>query len=129
MVSTIFAPGVPQVLEEFHTNDSAIASLMVSIYVMGAAVGPIFLTPFTEMTGRLPMTHAAHVLFMVASAIGGGSVDMIMLVVSRFFMGVASSVPSTVGGGFIADMIPVEERGTAMTIWMVGLLMGMITGM
>lgn len=123
MVSTIFAPGVPQVLEEFHTDDQALASLMVSIYVMGAAVGPLCLTPFTEMSGRLPITHVAHVLFVVAAAVGGASVNMVMLIVARFFMGVASAVPCTVGGGFIADLIPMEKRGTATTIWTVGLLL------
>ena len=90
---------------------------------MGAAVGPVFLTPLTEMSGRLPITHVAHVLFVVAAAIGGGSVNTAMLIVARFFMGVASAVPCTVGGGFIADLIPVEKRGTAMTIWSVGLLL------
>lgn len=123
MVSTIFAPGVPQVLEEFHNNDPALASLIVSIYVMGAAIGPLCLTPFTEMSGRLPITHIAHVLFVVAAAIGGASVDMVMLIVTRFFMGVASAVPCTVGGGFIADLIPVENRGKATTLWTVGLLL------
>lgn len=123
MVSTIFAPAVPQVLDEFGTHDSAISSLMVSIYVMGAAVGPIFLTPFTELTGRLPITHAANVLFVVAAAVGGGSVNMAMLIIARFVMGIASSVPCTVGGGFIADLMPVERRGRAMTIWTVGLLL------
>lgn len=96
---------------------------MVSIYVMGAAVGPIFLTPFTEMSGRLPITHVAHVLFVVAAAIGGGSVNMAMLIVARFFMGIASAVPCTVGGGFIADLIAVEKRGAAVTVWSVGLLL------
>lgn len=123
MVSTIFAPGVPQVLEEFHSNDSALSSLIVSIYVMGAAIGPLCLTPFTEMSGRLPITHIAHVLFVVAAAIGGASVNMVMLIVARFFMGVASAVPCTVGGGFIADLIPVEKRGKATTLWTVGLLL------
>lgn len=75
------------------------------------------------MTGRLPITHAAHILFVVASAVGGGSVNMSMLTIARFIMGVASSVPCTVGGGFIADLMPVEERGRAMTLWTVGLLL------
>ncbi|KAE8149116.1 major facilitator superfamily domain-containing protein [Aspergillus avenaceus] len=128
MVSTIFAPGVPEVLKEFHTNDSSLASLMVSIYVMGSAVGPLILTPITEISGRLPMTHAANVLFMAAAIVCAASINMPMLIVARLIMGVASSVPVTVGGGFVADMMPMERRGTAMTIWTVGPLMGMVTG-
>ncbi|PYI36719.1 synaptic vesicle transporter [Aspergillus indologenus CBS 114.80] len=128
MVSTVFSPGVPDVLKEFHITSSSIQSLLTTIYVMGAAIGPIILTPITEMTGRLPMTHTANVLFTVAAAVCAASVNMPMLIVSRLIMGVASSVPVTVGGGFVADMMPMEKRGTAMTIWTVGPLMGMVTG-
>ncbi|RAK72136.1 MFS transporter [Aspergillus fijiensis CBS 313.89] len=128
MVSTVFSPAVPDVLKEFHINSSSIQSLLTTIYVMGAAIGPIILTPITEMTGRLPMTHTANILFTVAAAVCAASVNMPMLIVSRLIMGVASSVPVTVGGGFVADMMPMEKRGTAMTIWTVGPLMGMVTG-
>lgn len=123
MVSTIFAPGVPQVEKEFNSNSSAISSLMVSIYVMGSAIGPIFLTPLSEVCGRLPLTHAANTLFMVAAIVCAASINMPMLIVSRFVMGMASSVPVTVGGGFVADLMPMEKRGTAMTVWTVGPLL------
>lgn len=96
---------------------------MVSIYVMGSAVGPLFLTPLTEVSGRLPMTHFANILFMIAAVVCSAAVNMPMLIVARLFMGVASSVPVTVGGGYIADLMPMERRGTAMTIWTVGPLM------
>ncbi|OOF99641.1 hypothetical protein ASPCADRAFT_503632 [Aspergillus carbonarius ITEM 5010] len=128
MVSTVFAPGVPEVLQEFNIHNSSISSLMISIYVMGSAIGPLVLTPLTEISGRLPMTHIANFLFAVAAVVCATSVNTGMLIASRFVMGIASSVPVTVGGGFVADMMPMEKRGTAMTIWTVGPLMGMVTG-
>ena len=96
---------------------------MISIYVMGSAIGPLVLTPLTEISGRLPMTHIANFLFAVAAVVCATSVNTGMLIASRFVMGIASSVPVTVGGGFVADMMPMEKRGTAMTIWTVGPLM------
>ncbi|KAB8272740.1 major facilitator superfamily domain-containing protein [Aspergillus minisclerotigenes] len=128
LVSTIFAPGVPEVLKDFHTDNSSLASLMVSIYVMGSAVGPLVLTPITEMSGRLPVTHGANILFMIAAIVCASSINISMLIVSRLIMGIASSVPVTVGGGFVADMMPMERRGTAMTIWTVGPLLGFVIG-
>lgn len=122
MVSTVFAPGVPQVEKEFNSHSSAISSLMVSIYVMGSALGP-FLTPLTEVSGRLPVTHSANVLFMIAAIVCATAVNMPMLIIARFAMGVASSIPVTVGGGFVADLMPMERRGTAMTVWTVGPLL------
>ena len=95
MVSTVFAPGVPEVENEFNSTSSAMSSLMVSIYVMGSAVGPLFLTPLTEVSGRLPMTHFANILFMIAAIVCSAAVNMPMLIIARLFMGVASSVPVT----------------------------------
>ncbi|PYH90222.1 caffeine resistance protein 5 [Aspergillus ellipticus CBS 707.79] len=128
MVSTVFAPGVPDVLREFNVHNSSISSLMISVYVMGSAIGPLILTPLTEVSGRLPMTHAANVLFAMAAIVCATSVNVTMLIVARLIMGVASSVPVTVGGGFVADMMPMEKRGAAMTVWTVGPLGGMVTG-
>ncbi|PLN75976.1 synaptic vesicle transporter [Aspergillus taichungensis] len=128
MVSTIFAPGVPQVLAEFHNSNPSMESLIVSIYVMGAAIGPLVLTPITEVSGRLPVTHAANLLFVAAASVCAASINLPMLILSRLVMGLASSVPVTVGGGFVADMMPMEERGTAMTVWTVGPLMGFVSG-
>lgn len=128
MVSTVFAPAVPEVEKEFNSNSSAISSFMVSVYVMGSAVGPLVLTPITEVTGRLLITHIGNVLFLIAAIVCSTSVDMPMLIVSRFVMGIASSVPVTVGGGYVADLMPMEKRGTAMTIWTVGPLMGFVAG-
>jgi len=60
---------------------------------------------------------------MIAAIVCAAAVNMPMLIVARFVMGMASSVPVTVGGGFVADLMPMEKRGTAMTVWTVGPLL------
>jgi hypothetical protein len=39
--SAIFAPGVEAVLAEFHSNSQLLSGFIVSIYVLGFAVGPL----------------------------------------------------------------------------------------
>lgn len=95
---------------------------------MGAALGPLFLTTLTEMSGRLPITHIGNILFVISAAICGASTNIPMLIIARFFMGIASAVPVTVGGGFIADFWPMEKRGFATTIWTAGPLLGFVVG-
>lgn len=36
----MFAPGVPQVLRAFHTSNNLVASFVVSVYILGFALGP-----------------------------------------------------------------------------------------
>lgn len=39
--SSIFAPGVPLVMEEFHSNSQILEGFVVSVYVLGFAFGPL----------------------------------------------------------------------------------------
>lgn len=37
----MFAPGVPEVMKTFNSTDDMLAGFMVSVYVLGFAVGPM----------------------------------------------------------------------------------------
>ena len=41
VASSMFAPGVPQVFEEFQSDNTILESMVVSVYVLGYACGPI----------------------------------------------------------------------------------------
>lgn len=60
---------------------------------------------------------------MLCSWLAAVSVDVAMLTAFRFLMGLSCSVPTTVGGGFIADLMAPEERGKAYTMLVIGPLM------
>jgi hypothetical protein len=45
--SSIFAPGVPLVMEEFKSNSSLLEGFVVSVYVLGFAFGPLSNCPFS----------------------------------------------------------------------------------
>jgi hypothetical protein len=45
LASSMFAPGVVFMDEDFHNTDTTISAFTVSIFVMGYAVGPMFLSP------------------------------------------------------------------------------------
>jgi MFS family permease len=68
----MFAPGVRDVLREFHSQSSILASLVVSVYVLGIAIGPLVWAPLSEIYGRLPVYNATNILltiFTVACAV------------------------------------------------------------
>lgn len=118
----MFAPGVSQVLRDFHRSDPSLGSLMISVHIVGFVAGPLVLAPLSEIYGRCPLMHASNVLFMISAIISAVSVDVPMMMVARVLMGLAGCVPNTLGGRIIADMMPVEERGIAMSLWGSGML-------
>lgn len=117
MSSTIFAPGVPQAMRDLHSASKASATLLISIYIIGLAVGPLLLSPLSETYGRTPIMHGTNVLFLVASVVCALSVNIPMLMIFRFLLGVSTV---SLGGGYVADLMAPGQRQRAMNVWTVG---------
>lgn len=66
------------------------------------------------------MMHASNFLFVVSAVICAVSVNIGMLIAGRIIMGIAGCVPAVIGGGYIADLMPVEKRGRTIAIWSCG---------
>ncbi|KAK3940934.1 bicyclomycin resistance protein [Diplogelasinospora grovesii] len=126
--SSIFAPGVIQLMQEFQSSSLELAAFVVSVYVLGFAAGPMIIAPLSEIYGRLVVYHVcnfAFIGFLVGCALAP---SLNALIVFRFFSGVFGSCPLTNGGGTIADMIVQEKRGAAMAAFSIGPLLGPIIG-
>ena len=65
LASSMVAPATPLIMEEFNTTNTTVASFIVSIYVLGYALGPLFLAPCSEVWGRLPVYHVCNFMFVV----------------------------------------------------------------
>lgn len=52
LASSMFAPAVPLVEEEFHFSNTNLGTFVVSIFVLGFAVGPLAVAPLSETYGR-----------------------------------------------------------------------------
>lgn len=124
----MFAPGVAEVMKEFHITDDLLGSFVVSVYLLGYAFGPLILAPLSELYGRLVVYHSCNFLFVIMTVTCALSRNMNMLIAFRFLAGTFGSCPLTLGGGSIADMIIQEKRGGVMAIWALGPLMGPVIG-
>ncbi|KAJ4397641.1 hypothetical protein N0V93_001874 [Gnomoniopsis smithogilvyi] len=128
LASSIFAPGVPQLMADFRSDSSELASFVVSVYVLGFAFGPLIIAPMSEIYGRTIVYHACNVgfvAFLIACAVAP---TLNALIVFRFLSGVFGSCPLTNGGGSISDMIRQEKRAAAMSAFSIGPLLGPIIG-
>ncbi|KAK1963933.1 major facilitator superfamily transporter [Colletotrichum sublineola] len=124
LASTMFAPGVPQLIKDFNTHNESLATFVVSVYILGLAVGPLALAPMSELYGRAMIYHVGNVLFIIFTAGCALSTSMGMLIGFRFLSGLVGAGPITIGAGSIADLTTVQQRGTAMSIWSLGPLLG-----
>ncbi|WEW56773.1 hypothetical protein PRK78_002225 [Emydomyces testavorans] len=126
--SSMFAPGVADVVREFKSRSPELASFVVSVYLLGYAFGPLIIAPLSELYGRSPVYHVCNILFVVFNVACAVANSLNSLIVFRFFAGAAGSAPLTIGAGSMADMIRQEKRGAAMGAWALGPLLGPVIG-
>ncbi|KAH7204744.1 major facilitator superfamily domain-containing protein [Fusarium oxysporum] len=126
--SSMFAPGIPSIMAEFHETSPNAATFILSIYVLGFVFGPILIAPLSETYGRRKLYIWGNILFTIFSVGTALSNSMGMLLGFRFSMGFAGVVPITIGSGSIADMMALEMRGRAISIWALGPLLGPCIG-
>ncbi|KAK8045557.1 hypothetical protein PG993_005581, partial [Apiospora rasikravindrae] len=124
LVSSMLAPAVQSVMDDFGTASPRFATFVVSIFVLGFACGPLLLAPLSELYGRVVVYHGTNVLFCaftVGCALARGEA---VLLAFRFLSGFAGVATITIGSGTIADVMPRERRGRAVAVWSVGTILG-----
>ncbi|KAI5196060.1 MFS general substrate transporter [Aureobasidium subglaciale] len=128
MAATMIAPGVGGVVSEFKITSDAIVTLSTTIFLLGLAFGPLIFSSFSEVYGRAPVFHTSGLVF-IAFLIGNAkSNSTTQFMVCRFFSGLAGGLPVSLGGGTIADITPLAERGLATALFSLGPLAGPVLG-
>ncbi|KAJ2998458.1 hypothetical protein NUW58_g295 [Xylaria curta] len=126
--ATMFAPAIQKVMDDLGSTNEMLASLTVSVYILGWALGPLLLAPLSEVQGRLAIYTASNVLY-VGFTVGCALAPSVeVLVLFRFLAGAVGSTPLTIGGGTISDVVPVQRRGLALSLYMFGPILGPSVG-
>jgi MFS family permease len=60
----MFAPAVPDLMADFHNDSDELASFVISVCLLGFALGPLAFAPLSEVHGRLVIHHLSNVLFL-----------------------------------------------------------------
>jgi hypothetical protein len=97
LAPSMFAPGVPQLMEEFHSSSTLLTGFVVSVYVLGFAIRPLILAPAPELLGRAIIYHVCNIGFTVLTVACAVSTNLGMLITFRFFQGCFGSAPVTNG--------------------------------
>jgi multidrug resistance protein len=128
LASSIFAPGIPFVNADFHNTSQLLGSFAVSVYVLGFAVGPLILSPLSEIYGRRIVLNVANVFFCAFTLGCALAPNLGGLIAMRFLAGFAGSACLTLGTGVIADLFVPAQRGKAVALYSMGILFGPILG-
>lgn len=91
------------------------AVLLVTIWELGEAVGPLFIAPLSEVFGRYPLLITLNLVFVMATIFAALSPSSILLIVSRALMGM-STASNVLSPAIIGDIFEPEQRGSAISL-------------
>ncbi|KAI1133863.1 MFS general substrate transporter [Hypoxylon sp. FL0543] len=129
--SSIVAPALPIIQDEFRIPTAVEAQMVLSIFVLASAVGPLVISPLSEVYGRRPVLQLTCLFYMIFNLACAFSRTAAQLLVFRFLSGLGGSAPA-IGGGILADCWRPEERGRSLKVYyffpLVGPAVGPIVG-
>ena len=127
LVSSAYTGGIAQIEESFGAT-TEIATLGVSLYVLGFALGPLIWAPMSEMFGRQIVFITTYCGLTIFCAATTGAKNIESLIVFRFLAGAFGSSPFTNSGGVVADMFAARERGLALSAFALAPFLGPVLG-
>lgn len=101
-------------LDDGRTSKSA-SVLLVTIWELGEAAGPLLIAPLSEMYGRYPVINVCNIGFILATLLAVLSEDSTMFIAARALTGVAVAT-NVLNPAIVGDLFPSERRGSAMSL-------------
>ncbi|KAK7691660.1 hypothetical protein QCA50_005059 [Cerrena zonata] len=143
--SSMIAPAAGQVGQEFNIHNGTTQSMIVSAFVLAygtliaicvtyyayelsSAVGPLVLSPLSEVYGRSRVLQIANLFFLAFNIGCAFAKNTSQMIAFRFLSGLGGSAPLSVGGGVLSDMFSADERGKAISIYSLAPLIGPVIG-
>ncbi|KAI1300633.1 MFS transporter [Xylaria venustula] len=109
-------------LDNGHVSKSS-SVLLVTIWELGEAAGPLLLAPLSEVFGRYPVMNGANVLFILATALAAMSQSTPLFIGARALTGL-SVASNVLGPAIVGDMFVSEQRGSAISFIALAPLIG-----
>lgn len=123
LTSSIFAPAIDQISEEFGVGKQLMIGAQTGFVVM-LGLGPLILAPLSETFGRRPLYLICFLLFSLLQIATALAPDIKSFLMLRTFAGFFGSVGVANGGGSISDMFETRKRASVLGIYLLGPLLG-----
>jgi len=114
--SSIYTSTYAQIEKEFKIS-RIVATLGLSLFIMGLGIGPMLLGPLSEFFGRRPIYICSFSFFLIWIIPSAVAKNIQTMLIARFFDGLSGSAFLSVAGGTVGDMFNREDLELPMLIY------------
>ncbi|KAI2629887.1 MFS general substrate transporter [Hypoxylon sp. NC1633] len=126
--STMVTPSLTAMGEEMGIPEGFQQNIVLSIFVLAYALGPLVWGPLSELYGRVPILQLSNLGFLAFTFGCGFARTKGQLIAFRFLSGLGGSASLAIGGGVLGDLFAAEQRGRAMSVYSLAPLLGPAIG-
>ena len=101
-------------------SSEPIATLGITTYLLGLALGSLVLAPVSEVYGRKPVYAIAMIIFSLLVIPCAQATSMAEIIVVRFFCAFAGSSMIANAPGTVGDIVADKYRALAFGLWSIG---------
>ena len=123
----IMMPLGPQFTALFGISNAQFG-LLVSAYTLSAGLSGLMAATYIDRFGRKPLLLGMYSLFGLATLACAFAPDYLWLMVARVAAGLFGGVLSALSQTIVADVIPFERRGRAMSVVMTSFSVSTVAG-
>jgi len=124
---TIVNVALPHMQGSLHTDPDEITWALTSYLVSSAIFMPLT-GYFNDRLGQKKFMLICIAGFAIASALCGAAENLTQIVLFRFIQGAIGAAMVPISQSVMATIFPLKERGMAMAIWGMGVMLGPILG-
>ncbi|KAL4811520.1 major facilitator superfamily domain-containing protein [Aspergillus unguis] len=125
--STSYTSGISVIGEEFGAS-TTIVTLGLTFYLIGLAIGSMFMAPLSEVYGRKPVSIVCLGIFTVLIIPCALAKSIETLIIVRFIGALFGSVMISTAPGMVSDLVTDEQRALAISVWSIGPINGPVLG-
>lgn len=125
--SSIYTSIYGQMIPEFRTNDE-VATLGLSLFVLGLGTSPLFLGPLSEFYGRRPIYLVSFFFFFIWQIPCAFAKNIQTMLIVRFLAGFSGSAFLSVSGGSVSDLFSGTKLTFPMAIFSASPFLGPVVG-
>lgn len=125
--TTIVNVALPKMQGQLNATSDQISWVLTSYLVASAIFMPLT-GFFTDRLGRKNYLLLSIALFVITSMLCGQATTLTELVIFRLLQGVGGAALVPLSQAIMTDIYPPHERGRAMAIWGMGVMVGPILG-
>jgi DHA2 family multidrug resistance protein len=125
--TTVVNVALPHVAGSLASSVDETTWILTAYLVSNAIILPIT-GWLSALFGRKRFLMLCLVLFTISSMLCGAATSLGMLIVFRIFQGVGGGALQPISQAILLETFPVQERGMAMALWGIGVVIAPIVG-